>query len=293
MTVCCHKGQYCQWCHASRCKPQCAVCCYNVWNQQIQHVLSVVYLYTNMTLQTEHDSLDHMLCCKHILSLSLSLSLMWELHVFTDAEVVAVLHKTLSFPPSRSWRTLFFFTFGSELALFHGGALQEVGVCVSLEWDGGKEEGKRRMLNKIINSCHWRERQERESGKSQLWEPAVRVDHRRGKLASQRVSGKLLESFKLPVEIFTPPKKENLISDLHLDGCPSSADVMIKVPLWNFGFDQRWRPSHLTCFWPFHMSRFGDVLLKIGSCRARANQTAVLLSCPACQSNPQRSSWHG
>ncbi len=96
----------------------------------------------------------------------------------------------------------------SSLSFMVGPYRKWVCVCVSLEWDGGKEEGKRRMLNKIINSCHWRERQERESGKSQLWEPAVRVDHRRGKLASQRVSGKLLESFKLPVEIFTPPKKK-------------------------------------------------------------------------------------
>lgn len=57
------------------------------------------------------------------------------------------------------------------LSLFHGGALQEVGVCVCvLVWSGGKEEGKQRMLNKIINSCHWRERrvEEREREKSTL-----------------------------------------------------------------------------------------------------------------------------
>ncbi len=63
---------------------------------------------------------------------------MLELHIFTDAEVVAVLHKTLSFPPLRSYQTLFFFMFGTELALFHGGALQEVGVCV-LVWSGMEE----------------------------------------------------------------------------------------------------------------------------------------------------------
>lgn len=42
-------------------------------------------------------------------------------------------------------------------------------VCV-LVWSGGKEEGKQRMLNKIINSCHWRERrvEEREREKSTL-----------------------------------------------------------------------------------------------------------------------------
>lgn len=95
------------------------------------------------------------------------------------------------------------------LSLFHGGALQEVGVCVCvLVWSGGKEEGKQRMLNKIINSCHWRERrvEERERGKSQLWEPAVREEQEeRRKVDSLRVLGKLWEvlemCLKQPAEI--------------------------------------------------------------------------------------------
>lgn len=66
------------------------------------------------------------------------------LQTFTDAEVVAILNNFLSRLHLLVEHSSFIFD--TVLSLFHGGALQEVGVCVcmcvSLEWRerGGETE---------------------------------------------------------------------------------------------------------------------------------------------------------
>lgn len=92
------------------------------------------------------------------------------------------------------------------------------------------------MLNKIINSCHWRERrvEEREREKSQLWEPAVREEQEeRRKVGSLRVLGKLWKFWKCASSSLqrSDPyiQEENIISELRLDGFSSSVKIRVDL----------------------------------------------------------------